>query len=382
MKPSPEVNKFLEAMRVHDDLGMARKVLQRHPSLVSSPTDASFLMHDAAMEGKTQYIALLHEFGVDVNIPRSSETPQRPIWTAVVQGEIETVRWLIEHGSDINWGDVDERPYCVPLPVAIRERYDEIVKLLVEAGADLLAKDRNNLTPLDWAVAVRPEMVDYLRSKGAKRSTELPGYVPPPPPPKKDRIVNYAETIFGYSLDVPFAPILPETVPIGIHGHGTHETCSLFTKGMSEQPMTVPPGGEAYQYAELLMQFPFEWWPQDGDWTQDRCRWLLQWLYRVAQIPFETNTWFGGQWGIISNEEPPVPLSAFTPTTCWLLLAEKGPLTRFERDDGRSVVFYTMIPIHTAERDLVLQAGIVELLKKFAQNDIPDYIVPDRPSVV
>ena len=48
--------------------------------------------------------------------------------------------------------------------------------------------------------------------------------------------------------------------------------------------------------------------------------------------------------------------------------------------DG-SVVFYTLLPIHTAERDLALREGIVALLQKFADEDVPDYVVPDRPSV-
>lgn len=377
--PSPAACDFSQAMD-RDDLSAARRVLQRHPQVATNPIDAAFLMHHAAGEGKTAFVALLHEHGADVNIPRSPEAPQRPIWPAVVHGETETVRWLIEHGSDINYGWGGEQSSCVPLATAIRERYDEIVHLLVEAGADLLAKDRNNLLPLDWAHGLgRTAIADYLRSKGGKLSSELPGYVPPPPPPKGE-IVQYAEFVLGDTQTIPYTPVLPEAVPVAIHGQ-QGDPCVLFTQGMYEHAMTEPPGGEDYRHAELLVQFPFDLWPQDDDWTRDECRWLVHWLHRVAQLPFETNTWLGGKWGVISNEEPPQPLSAFTPMTCWLLLAEKGPLTRITLD-GRPVVFYTMLPIHTAERDFALREGIVPLLEKFAENDVPDYVVPDRPSVV
>ena len=372
---------FFHAWDAPDGLRVAREILRRHPEVVADPVDAAFLMHHAAMAGKTEFVTLLHEFGVDVNIPRSPDTPQRPIWTAVVQGETETVRWLIEHGSDINYGWGGEQPSCVPLPVAISDGYDEIVRLLVEAGADLLAKDRNNLTPLDWADAQKnPRIADYLRSKGGKLSSELPGYVRPPTP-EKHPVVRYADAVLGYSHPLGPTPLFGETSAVAIHGH-LGDPCYLFTQGMSEHAMAVPAGGDEFRYTEVVLALPTESWPDDNDWTRDECRWMLQWLHRVSQIPFENGTWLGGRYGIISNEEPPEPLSTFTPMTCWLLLARKGPLTQFTRDDGRSVVFYTMLPIHTAERDFVLREGVVPLLEKFAEHDVPDYLVLDRPSVV
>jgi hypothetical protein len=68
--------------------------------------------------------------------------------------------------------------------------------------------------------------------------------------------------------------------------------------------------------------------------------------------------------------------------TCWLLLGEKGPLARAELPDGRSVCFYTLMPIHTAERDLALREGLVALLERFAEHDVPMQLDPERASVV
>ena len=106
-------------------------------------------------------------------------------------------------------------------------------------------------------------------------------------------------------------------------------------------------------------------------------------MRRLSQYPFENNTWLGGQTSIIANGDPPLPLGTGTEMTCWLLLAEKEPLARFEMPDGRSVVFYEMIPIHTAERNFKHRDhGMVAPVEKFAEQKMPNYVEPKRKSVV
>jgi hypothetical protein len=143
----------------------------------------------------------------------------------------------------------------------------------------------------------------------------------------------------------------------------------------------VPPGGEAYRFAELVLYL--DGWDTDIDeWQTPEHLWVINWVRRLAQIPFENDTWLNGKWTIISNEDPPRPLSEFTQMTCWLLLGEKEPLARAELPDGRSVCFYTLMPIHTAERDLALRDGIVALLRLFEQHDVPLQLDPNRPCLV
>ena len=85
---------------------------------------------------------------------------------------------------------------------------------------------------------------------------------------------------------------------------------------------------------------------------------------------------------VVANDDPPRPLGPNTAMTCWLLLADKEPLDRVEMPDGRSVVFYEMIPIHTAERHFERKHGTQALLEKFAEHNVPEHINPRRPSVV
>lgn len=300
--PSPETREFTRAMFHHDDIAMAREALKRHPHMVRNPVDSAFLMHYAAREGETEFVAVLHDFGVNVNIPQGDDLPDRPIASAVCLGQVETVRWLIEHGSDINYGWGGELPFCHPLPTAIRNQNFQIVKLLVEAGADLLTKDRHHLTPLDWAVGQQDiTIADYLRSKGAKLSRELPGNVAPPSNPIDDHpVARYADDVLGYSFVLPVTNVLPEPAPVTVHG-AMGDPCLLFTQGWSDRTLPVPRGGEELRHAELVIPLSDADWPDGNDWSQDKHRWIVQWLIRVSQIPFEHNTWFGGQWTIISN---------------------------------------------------------------------------------
>jgi hypothetical protein len=63
-------------------------------------------------------------------------------------------------------------------------------------------------------------------------------------------------------------------------------------------------------------------------------------------------------------------------------LADKAPLRGFVRPDGTEVVFYTLVPIHTAERDFERRNGLRALLQKFAQANVPSHVDPHRESVV
>ena len=65
-----------------------------------------------------------------------------------------------------------------------------------------------------------------------------------------------------------------------------------------------------------------------------------------------------------------------------LLLSAKAPFVRSQVNDEKTIVFYTMMPIHTVERDFVLKNGLIPLLEKFAEQDVEDYVDLKRKSVV
>jgi hypothetical protein len=357
-------------------------LLDECPQMLSDVDCAASFMHAAAMMGRTDVVALLHARGVDVNIRDSEQVPEIPLVSAAGADRSETVKWLIERGSVINheWGGF--RPICRALANAARNGNIYISRMLVEAGAVLDVLDRTDRTPLTWAIEYgQKEIADYLRSKGAVEAKDVPGYAERTAKKRISPIAGWVQDRLGPAHPLSWIPIIPDEVPVTICAVFNEDHYCLFTSGMSEKAMTTPPEMEHYQYAELVLYL--DGWDTDVNaWRKPEQLWAINWVRRLTQIPFENNTWLGGRWTIISNEEPPQPLSEFTDMTCWLLLGEKKPLDRALLHDGKTVVFYTLMPIHTAERDFIFKEGIVPFLRLFEKNDTPVALDPARPSVL
>jgi uncharacterized protein len=99
-------------------------------------------------------------------------TEEHPLHQAAQLGQLERVRELLRAGVK---ADSRDRFNITPLMVAVRNRYREIAQALLEAGATINAKDRANpvwggkRTPLLHASHVgRAEMVRFLVERGAE----------------------------------------------------------------------------------------------------------------------------------------------------------------------------------------------------------------------
>src|SRR3984957_13385326 len=87
-----------------------------------------------------------------------------PLHYAALYGNLESVRILLEHGADVNARNKSE---ATPLIYAAYN-FDK-ARLLVETGADINAHSSNGMTPLLVAVSVHGNAatVRYLLEKGA-----------------------------------------------------------------------------------------------------------------------------------------------------------------------------------------------------------------------
>ncbi|KAK2746815.1 hypothetical protein FQN57_002857 [Myotisia sp. PD_48] len=86
------------------------------------------------------------EFGSeneDDNVSLSAQN--RDLLKAVWQGDVNTVRRLLEEGADIRARDLDKG---TALHIAVRNGYESIVQLLLEKGVDIEAEDVNGEKPL------------------------------------------------------------------------------------------------------------------------------------------------------------------------------------------------------------------------------------------
>ncbi len=80
----------------------------------------------------------LIEGGADINAPMFSASPEGAVDTAVGRGYIEVVRWMLQHGAQLNH-EVDGERRCLALVSAAIDGNLEMAKLLVEHGADFNA---------------------------------------------------------------------------------------------------------------------------------------------------------------------------------------------------------------------------------------------------
>jgi len=70
-----------------------------------------------------------------------------PLCNAVVQGDFETVKKMVEFGSDVN----EKSNGMTPLMIASRYNRVEIVELLLKNGANINLKDAKGKTALQHA---------------------------------------------------------------------------------------------------------------------------------------------------------------------------------------------------------------------------------------
>jgi len=84
---------------------------------------------------------------------------------AVFYQSPELVKYLIEKGANINPADIQG---YTPLILAVQSNNQAVINLLIEKGADLNSRDVYGYTPLIWALSSGyPEMARVLMEKGA-----------------------------------------------------------------------------------------------------------------------------------------------------------------------------------------------------------------------
>ena len=122
----------------------------------------------AARMGDTQLATLLISHGSDVNgIVPSGDRDQAPLHEATNTKQVDMVRLLIERGADVNAATLLGQ---TPLHNAVLRNDPEIARLLIENKADVNVITKQGYAPVDWA-AVRghSRLIDLLVEHGAAR---------------------------------------------------------------------------------------------------------------------------------------------------------------------------------------------------------------------
>lgn len=176
----------------------------------------------------------------------------------------------------------------------------------------------------------------------------------------------------------------PATPAIDIHlvPPGDEPVITLFTTGMSEHLMTLPPEVALPRRAELILRLP-ESWPITEEALDDpRTGWPVHWLRMMARLPQRYGTWLAPA-HTIPNGDPPRPLCEGTELCCMLTVP---PICVDEEADvvttpKGNLMLISVMPIYEAEMRFKLEHGADALIARLVGAGVDDVIDPRRPSV-
>ena len=121
----------------------------------------------ATMDGSLSRMRLLHFAGANIN---SRSNGDMPLFVAAGEGRSDIVRYLLEEGADVN---AREKLGDTALTEATYYGHVALVKELLAHGADVNAIG-NDGTALDIALnRNNPVVVDLLKHHGGKRANEV-----------------------------------------------------------------------------------------------------------------------------------------------------------------------------------------------------------------
>lgn len=129
-----------------------------------SPNKLNELFLDAAYNGEPDFISLLLNAGVNVNISNADDD-RTALMHAASTGRVDIINLLISNGANVNKKDDSG---WTALILASINNYKEIIKLLLEAGADVNLKNNWRKSALNYASKNKSaSMVSLLKKYGA-----------------------------------------------------------------------------------------------------------------------------------------------------------------------------------------------------------------------
>jgi len=157
---------------------------------------------------------------------------------------------------------------------------------------------------------------------------------------------------------------------------------TLITCGMSNLPMTVPEGAEAFRYAELMICLPATWQISEESFKSEENYWPVRSLKTLARLPHEYNTWLYAD-HTIPNNDPAEPYANNTKLSGMMVTIPSTVQSLKEFftlavSPEKEVHFFSLIPLYSEEMDFKLKHGPDALLEKLDKAGVTQIVDPGR----
>lgn len=137
-------------------------------SLLACIIGIVLLCKEVVFEAVFEAVFMIQDAIEEKRLEKEQKQRNVDLLDAVMNGDVESAKKLIEMGGDIEYCDSEKQEPM--LQIAIKKSDKEMVSLLLDNGADENCVC-NGKTPLDFAT--NEEIITLLKSKGAKTKAEL-----------------------------------------------------------------------------------------------------------------------------------------------------------------------------------------------------------------
>ncbi|MDC1141688.1 ankyrin repeat domain-containing protein [Planctomycetota bacterium] len=372
-----EESKAMYRFLSSNDLVAARVHLANNPSLLHLRVHfGGKYIHEAADEFSPDSIGMLLEAGQ--SIEETNEEGETPLIRAVYKGKLDNVTFLLDRGANINaktkWG-------ANAMVYACADGHFETAKLLVERGIDL-GIVYGSPTPKTLVDCARLSGFEYIAQWLLKLGA--PEHPPKDAKPWKtdlDRLCEYVEPIYGKANRY---VVSDDDCVLDLH---------TFCRSPDESKVVVSTSGDCIEigmlppieYSEIrnasfVIHLPHDWPLDKASLRQSKNSWPLDRMEIIEKLTGLERVWLGVVPLLVSNDDPPQPLHPSVGFTCTMLLKDAS-LQPFTTDYGKTVHFYTLVPLYTEERDYEKQHGFDALWKLFDDAGYGLVIDPNRSNL-